>query len=42
MQKGRCGVIKEILPFSLGDVILNLQIELEQFSAEYLTFLLTE
>lgn len=42
MRKGRCAIVNEILLFSLGDVVLNLEIEFEQFSAEHLTFLLSE
>lgn len=42
MWEGHCNTINEILPFSLGDVVLNLEIEFEQFSTEHLTLLLTE
>lgn len=42
MQEAHCNTINEILPFSLGEVVLNLEIEFEQFSTEHLTFLLTE
>lgn len=42
MQKGHYAVLNEILLFSLGDVVFNLEIEFEQFSAEHLGFLLTE
>lgn len=42
LRVGRCDIINEIHPFSLGDVVLNLEIEFEQFSTEHLTFLLTE
>ena len=42
MQKGHCAIVNEILLFAFGDVVLNLEIEFEQFSAEPLTFLLTE
>lgn len=38
MRKGHCAIINEILLFYRGDVVLNLEMEFEQFSA----FLLTE
>lgn len=42
MQKRLCAIIIEVLLFSLGDVVLNLETEFEQFSAEHLAFLLSE
>lgn len=42
MREGLCSTINEILLFSLGDVVSNLETEFEQFSTEHLTFLLTE